>query len=525
MYGNANRNTAELYAAIVGFIFVIILLIVLICVFLTTLTLHEEQAPTCTEVGYREYWENTLIKKYYKDRDGSEVLDESELKLSALGHDIETHEAKQPTCTEAGWNAYDTCNRDGCNHSTYQEILALGHTYDDFNKPGEWVWQNTVKAAFTYNCAVCDEKQTVIATIDFKIKTAPMCLTKGIGYNEATVTIDGETFSDASGDIELEALGHDIVLNSAQPPTCTAVGWGAHESCSRCDYTTYHEIEALGHDKIMHESKRPDCVNVGWDAYETCSRCDYNTYQEISALGHEFKNGICTRCGDAKTYYVKYDSNRSGCGNNTVNGTMPISTFKFDKEPTLPENKFTTNGYTFIGWHTRNDSRTPLYNDGATLGKDSLTTEAGKTVTLYAIWLKTSWTKELTAATGDRDRTVKDTDTVFDEGLNPFFDATMLQTWGYKTYNVYVQFDVKEIYDGYQDVWFCNTQKAQLDSRTTEHTRDKVDKTWWSHEVTFSISIDRLGGDGAFTLQWGAHGKYDDDWTLGATKIIVTACK
>ncbi len=46
-------------------------------------------------------------------------------------HDIITHEAQQATCTENGWQAYESCSR--CDYSTDKvEISALGHKY------GEW---------------------------------------------------------------------------------------------------------------------------------------------------------------------------------------------------------------------------------------------------------------------------------------------------------------------------------------------------------------------------------------------------
>ena len=48
---------------------------------------------------------------------------------SKLGHDLEHHEGQEPTCTESGWEAYDTCKRAGCGYTTYQEIPALGHKY------------------------------------------------------------------------------------------------------------------------------------------------------------------------------------------------------------------------------------------------------------------------------------------------------------------------------------------------------------------------------------------------------------
>ena len=42
-------------------------------------------------------------------------------------HNLEQHAAKAPTCTEIGWNAYETCSR--CDHTTYVELPALNHDY------------------------------------------------------------------------------------------------------------------------------------------------------------------------------------------------------------------------------------------------------------------------------------------------------------------------------------------------------------------------------------------------------------
>ena len=43
------------------------------------------------------------------------------------GHDLTHHAAKAPTCTEVGWEAYDTCSH--CDYTTYVELPALGHDY------------------------------------------------------------------------------------------------------------------------------------------------------------------------------------------------------------------------------------------------------------------------------------------------------------------------------------------------------------------------------------------------------------
>ena len=43
------------------------------------------------------------------------------------GHDLVQHAAKAPTCTEKGWDAYETCSR--CDYTTYAELPALNHDY------------------------------------------------------------------------------------------------------------------------------------------------------------------------------------------------------------------------------------------------------------------------------------------------------------------------------------------------------------------------------------------------------------
>lgn len=49
------------------------------------------------------------------------------MELPASGHKTVKHDAKPATCTEAGWNAYETC--ENCDHTTYVEIPATDHNY------------------------------------------------------------------------------------------------------------------------------------------------------------------------------------------------------------------------------------------------------------------------------------------------------------------------------------------------------------------------------------------------------------
>ena len=76
---------------------------------------HAAKAPTCTEIGWNAY------------ETCSRCDHTTYTELPALNHDLEQHAAKAPTCTEIGWNAYKTCSR--CDYTTYAELPILGHDY------------------------------------------------------------------------------------------------------------------------------------------------------------------------------------------------------------------------------------------------------------------------------------------------------------------------------------------------------------------------------------------------------------
>ena len=80
---------------------------------------HDAKAPTCTEIGWDEY--DTCSRCDYTTK----------VELPALKHKLVHHDAKAPTCTEIGWNEYDACQREGCDYTTKVEIPAPGHDYTE----------------------------------------------------------------------------------------------------------------------------------------------------------------------------------------------------------------------------------------------------------------------------------------------------------------------------------------------------------------------------------------------------------
>ena len=224
---------------------------------------HEAKAATCTEIGWDAY--ETCSRCDYS----------TYVELAALGHDKVSHNAKAATCTEIGWNAYEACSR--CNYTTYVEIPALGHRIENVPK---------------INPTCTEEGHTAYQE----------CVREGCDYETLSAVIP--------------ALGHDMVIDKAVDPTCENTGLSEGSHCSRCDdVTTGQEVvPAKGHDKVPHEAKDATCTEIGWNAYETCSRCDYSTYEEIPALGHAFGEWIasgnnkvrdCANCDDKETANLK----------------------------------------------------------------------------------------------------------------------------------------------------------------------------------------------------------------------------
>ena len=247
---------------------------------------HDAKAPTCTEIGWDAYDTCSRFGCNYTTRK----------ELPALKHDLKQHAAKAPTCTEIGWDAYEACSR--CDYTTRKELPALNHN----------LVQHAAKAPTCTEigwdayeaCSRCDYTTYVELPAQHDLEhhaaKAPTCTEPGWNAYDTCKNCDYNTYQ------VLPALKHYLVYYKAKDPTCTEPGCDAYETCSRCDHTTYVERPALKHDLVNHDAKAPTCTEIGWDAYKTCSRCDYTTYAEQPALNHALVNhaakaATCTEKG------------------------------------------------------------------------------------------------------------------------------------------------------------------------------------------------------------------------------------
>ena len=178
-------------------------------------------------------------------------------------HDLVHHDAKAPTCTEIGWNAYDACQREGCTYTTKVEIPALKHK---------------------------------LVHHDAK---APTCTETGWEEYDTCSRCDYTT------KVEIPALKHKLVHHDAKAPTCTEIGWDEYDACQRegCDYTTKVEIPAPGHD-YTEKVVKPTCEKVGYTLH-TCKNCndsykDHQTKTLLHWYGEWTSNGDGTHSATCK---------------------------------------------------------------------------------------------------------------------------------------------------------------------------------------------------------------------------------
>ena len=245
----------------------------------------EAKAPTCTQPGNDAYWHCADCGKYFADKNGdmdtSKAYDTNDRFLkSALGHDFteklvdDAHLKSGATCTEAAVYYYD-CSR--CDtHSTadtYSYGDPLGHDF------------------------------TEKVTDATHLKSAATCTESAVYYYDCSrcdthSTADTYSYGDPLGHNFTEKVTDAAHLKSAATCTESAV---YYYDCSRCDThstdKTFESGDPLGHDfteKLVddaHLKSGATCTEAAVYYYD-CSRCDMHsadkTFTDGDPLGHSY---------------------------------------------------------------------------------------------------------------------------------------------------------------------------------------------------------------------------------------------
>ena len=203
-----------------------------------------------------------------------------------------------------------TCTAGGACGICKQEVkAATGHSFN-YTKSAE------NKSYFPVKYATC----TMNGTYEYFACTNPNCQVvsydvygNGGTYSSIAKDANGNdvelTKSNVSSYLAIKAHGHDLVAVAALAPTCTTVGYKAHEACKVCGFKSgYQEIAKVAHgssamgscaaEVICDKAYFVDTNNNGqWDNGEVwygCGATINNTNHQPD--NHHWENGECDCC-------------------------------------------------------------------------------------------------------------------------------------------------------------------------------------------------------------------------------------
>ena len=297
-----------------------------------TLTAVPEVPATCETAGTKAYWECSVCRKLFSDADGK-----NETTLEALTIPATGHAWGQPAWTWTGTesaSAVFTCGNDashtqtltaavtsqvttepGCESTgvrTYTATVTFeGQTYTDTKTEtlpaaghvwGQPVWQWTGFAAqAVFACARdAGHTRTLTAAVTSQVTTEPGCESTGVRTYTATVTFEGQTYTDTKTET-LPAAGH--VWGQ---PVWQWTGYGAAEASFACARDAGH-VKVLPASITSEVTTQPGCSTEGVRTYTATVTLDGKNYTDtrtetLPSLGHDTqlvgaKDATCTQDG------------------------------------------------------------------------------------------------------------------------------------------------------------------------------------------------------------------------------------
>ena len=174
-------------------------------------------------------------------------------------HALVHHEAKAPTCTEVGWEAYDTCSR--CDYTTKVEKQKTPHTYGAISYT--WATDNTTCKA-EHKCTACQHVENETVNTQKQVTQNRSCTLNELSTFTATFT--NTAFA--------RQTEENVKTADMAPHTYSATEWKSNVD------NHWHEC-AVCHtqiDKAEHNWK-----DATTSAPKTCTVCGATTGTKLSA--------------------------------------------------------------------------------------------------------------------------------------------------------------------------------------------------------------------------------------------------
>lgn len=241
-----------------------------------SLVCHEAQEPTCIDEGKVEYWKCSVCNNCYKDEECTETINEDEVVIPAKGHSITFIKGKPATINESGIKDHYKCIRcntlfkdsEGTTVISEEDTVITKIPHNHF-----LVW----KFNDTEHWKACKNED---CTVDSGIDKGKHSFDEGRIDKEPSETEKGEKIltcktCNYEKTVDIPATGnHDYsVFIKIVSSTCTKGGYTLFK-CKYCDLTVNkNETPALGHKKEHFEKKDATCTEYGCKEYWYCDRC------------------------------------------------------------------------------------------------------------------------------------------------------------------------------------------------------------------------------------------------------------
>ena len=352
-------------------------------------------AAYCTDNAQFAFHFYKKAGKSYTGTDGMNAIDNVAMTFGqtdpcADGHTLTAVPEVPATCETAGTKAYWECSvcrklfsdADGKNETTLEALTipATGHAW---GQPA-WTWTGTESASAVFTCGNDgSHTQTLTAAVTSQVTTEPGCESTGVRTYTATVTFEGQTYTDtktetlpAAGHVWGQPVwqwtgfaaqavfacardaGHTQTLTAAvtsqvtTEPGCESTGVRTYTATVTLEGRTYTDtktetLPATGHDTQLVGAKAATCTEDGYTGDEVCKTCGVTVKkgEVIPATGHDTqlvgaKPATCTEDGYTGDEVCKT------CGVTVKKGeVIPALGHKIKlvgaKEPTCTEDGYT----------------------------------------------------------------------------------------------------------------------------------------------------------------------------------------
>ena len=309
-------------------------------------------AAFCTDNAQFAFHFYKKANQGYDDTDAMFAIDNVTMTYGATdpcadGHTLTAVPEVPATCETAGTKAYWECSvcrklfsdADGKNETTLEALTipATGHAW---GQPA-WTWTGTESASAVFTCGNdASHTQTLTAAVTSQVTTEPGCESTGVRTYTATVTFEGQTYTDtktetlpAAGHVWGQPVwqwtgfaaqavfacardaGHTRTLTAAvtsqvtTEPGCESTGVRTYTATVTLEGRTYTDtktetLPATGHDTELVGAKPATCTEDGYTGDEVCKTCGVTVKkgEVIPATGHDTqlvgaKPATCTQDG------------------------------------------------------------------------------------------------------------------------------------------------------------------------------------------------------------------------------------